>query len=93
MATASGGLLKPRTGRRNRRVENPFSRGVVTNCKDFWCDPAPFFGRRETGHGMLGGVVVDYTKMYENPTRMRLGRDEGGVYSGIVGGSGGEDSV
>ena len=89
LATASGGL-KPRTGRA-QRPSNPFSRGVVTNYKDFWCDPAPLFGKRQTGLGMLGGEVVDYTKMYESPPRMRTTRDSrGGVYSSV---GVGDDSV
>jgi len=39
----------------------------VQNCKDFWCDPAPVFGRRETGAAVLGGEPVNYTEMYESP--------------------------
>lgn len=59
-------------GRRNRRrtPENPFSRGVMGNCKDFWCDPAPIFGNRQNGQAMLGGEVINYTKMYDSPPRM-----------------------
>ncbi len=63
-----------------RQPKNPFSRGVITNCKDFWCDSAPIFGRRENGAAKLGGGVVNYTRMYETPPRMRIrrGRGEGG---------------
>ncbi|KAL8873576.1 MAG: hypothetical protein Q9174_000968 [Haloplaca sp. 1 TL-2023] len=64
-----------------RRRGNPFSRGVITNCKDFWFDPSPYFGRRENGNAMLEGEMVNYTKMYESPPRMRLQKlrgDEGG---------------
>ncbi|ETI25928.1 hypothetical protein G647_02705 [Cladophialophora carrionii CBS 160.54] len=57
---------------------NPFSRGIVGNCKDFWCDPAPVFGRRRNGEGFLGGEVVDYAHMYEVPLRLRTGRVRGG---------------
>ena len=46
---------------------NPFSRGMIGNCKDFWCDPAPIFGKRHNGDGYLAGEVVDYTKLYEAP--------------------------
>ena len=46
---------------------NPFSRGLIGNCKDFWCDPAPIFGKRHNGDGYLGGEVVDYTKLYDAP--------------------------
>jgi hypothetical protein len=79
VATASSGL--------EVRRGNPFSRGVVTNCKDFWCDPAPYFGQREVGAAMLGGDVVNYTRMYETPSRMKLRsrRDDGGVYHSVEG--------
>lgn len=51
-------------------------KGIVTNCKDFWCDPAPVFGRRENGAAMLGGNLVNYTMMYETPTmKANLSRD------------------
>ena len=50
---------------------NPFSRGLVTNCKDFWCDSEPYFGRRKPGTAMLDGKVIDYTTMYDIPPRTR----------------------
>ncbi len=59
-----------------RRRGNPYSRGVVTNCRDFWCDStAPYFGTRKAGagtavgEGMLGGQVVDYARLYDVPIR------------------------
>ncbi|KAF2475727.1 uncharacterized protein BDR25DRAFT_322214 [Lindgomyces ingoldianus] len=30
-----------------RNRGNPFSRGIITNCKDFWCDGAPVFQKKE----------------------------------------------
>jgi palmitoyltransferase len=60
------------TGSSNRRKKNPYGRGCVTNCRDFWCDPAPVFGQRENGTAVLGGGKVDYTAMYESPTLMRI---------------------
>lgn len=64
---------------KKKQKKNPFSRGIVANCKDFWCDPAPVFGQRENGMATLGGEKVDYTAMYESPTLMQLtarrGRD------------------
>ena len=70
-----------------RRRGNPFSRGVITNCKDFWCDPAPYFGRRETGAAMLDGAVINYARMYETPSRMQFRRPrdagEGGAYHNV----------
>lgn len=80
-------------GNRNRsqrnRAGNPFSRGCVTNCKDFLCDPAPVFGKRESGTAMLGGQVVNYMQMYETPPRMmarptRGARDAAGAYEGVA---------
>lgn len=50
--------------------KNPFSRGCIGNCRDFWCDPAPIFGKRDNGAAMLGGHIVNYTSMYEPPPRM-----------------------
>lgn len=83
VATATGGL----EGANRRRRGNPFSRGIITNCKDFWCDPAPYFGKRETGTALLGGETVNYTRMYETPPRMtfRRSRQEGddGLYHSV----------
>jgi palmitoyltransferase len=80
VATASGGV-------RSRKRGNPWSRGVITNCKDFWCDPAPYFGRRETGAALLGGEVINYTRIYETPPKMKAQKprenDSGGSYHRI----------
>lgn len=79
MATAT----EASTGKLQQRT-NPFSRGVIINCKDFWCDPAPVFGKRGNGEGYLGGEVVDYAHMYDMPVNLRS-RDRGGmVYQGIA---------
>ena len=81
VATASGGIRSQRRG-------NPFSRGVMTNCKDFWCDPAPYFGKRENGAAMLGGDIINYSRIYETPPRMKARRSrqdtEGGMYHSVV---------
>ena len=67
VATARSGF------RPNRwRQGNPFSRGVVRNCADFWFDTAPLFGRRVTGTGMLDGVEVDYSSMYDLPRPLNV---------------------
>ena len=86
MATAQDGLTDPNY-RRDRG--NPFSRGILVNCRDFWCDPAPIVGRRLNGDGYLGGEVVNYARMYETPLRMRSSGytsvpDEGGDGAGEV---------
>lgn len=75
------------TRNRSRRPRNPFSAGCVQNCKDFWCDPSPVFGRRENGEAALGGAVVNYTMMYENPRimNMRAGAgDTAGMYQSVA---------
>ena len=72
VATAQSGI----EGGAARRPRNPYSRGVITNCKDFWCDPAPVFGRRPVGDALLDGDVVNYTRMYEVPPRMKARRGE-----------------
>ncbi|KAI4234802.1 MAG: hypothetical protein LQ349_003564 [Xanthoria aureola] len=86
IATATG-----RSGRRKRG--NPFSRGIITNCKDFWFDPAPYFGRRETGSALLDGEVIDYTRMYETPTKMRTRRTRRDQEDRIYQSVGTEDAV
>ncbi|KAI9733728.1 MAG: palmitoyltransferase akr1 [Claussenomyces sp. TS43310] len=67
---------------------NPFSRGCVRNCRDFWCDPAPIFGNRDNGTALLGGEVINYTSMYDTPLRMntrsRRADDDGGAYESVV---------
>lgn len=70
-ATAQEGLAT------DRRPRNPFSRGIVTNCRDFWCDPAPYFGQRDSGSAMLAGEAVNYNRMYEVPLMMRTGSRAG----------------
>lgn len=72
---------------RTRRQKNPFSRGIITNCRDFWLDPAPIFKRRESGSGMLDGEAVNYYRMYEPPLRMHTGGPggSGGAYSSVAG--------
>lgn len=60
------------TGKGRRKKKNPYSRGCVVNCKDFFCDPAPVFGQRDNGTAVLGGGRVDYSAMYESPAMMRL---------------------
>ena len=83
--TALHGYEGNKNGPRQRR--NPFSNGFLGNCKDFWCDPAPIFGKRENGAAMLGGQVVDYTAMYETPrlmTTRRRGGGDTGTYESIA---------
>jgi palmitoyltransferase len=80
--TAKDGL---RDGPQAARPRNPFSRGVMTNCRDFWCDPAPLFGKRQSGSAMLGGEMVNYHDMYEPPTRMHTGsRSDGMTYRSVA---------
>lgn len=73
---------------RQKKPRNPFSRGCVRNCKDFWCDPAPIFGNRDNGTALLDGVSINYTDMYETPMRMtatpsRRAGDSGGAYASV----------
>lgn len=78
-------------GKLQTRNSNPFSRGIVGNCRDFWCDPAPLFGKRNNGEGFLGGEVVDYAHLYEVPLRLR--RDAGGMAYASVAGEDHDDDV
>lgn len=70
VATAMYGSRAEEMQSRNR--QNPFQRGCVTNCRDFFFDPAPVFGQRNTGKAMLGGEMVDYTQMFEPPPRTSM---------------------
>jgi len=69
-----------------RRRGNPFSRGIFTNCKDFWCDPAPVFKENviNDGEALLGGAQVDYYRMYETPPRLHAGRSDTMRYQRIA---------
>ena len=89
VATATGSL----EGGRSRRRGNPFSRGVIVNCKDFWCDPSPYFGKRENGAAMLSGEVVNYTRMYETPSRMKFRRPQQDVDGGMYHSVGDDEAV
>ncbi|ETS80440.1 Palmitoyltransferase AKR1 [Pestalotiopsis fici W106-1] len=74
------------TGKKQRKKKNPYSRGYVQNCKDFWCDSAPVFGRREPGDAMLGGQKVNWTETYESPVAMEMGGRRGrGGYETVAG--------
>lgn len=86
VATATG------AGQPQRR-RNPYSRGILTNCNDFWCDPAPIFRRRENGAAMLDGDVINYTRIYETPPRMKLRRPQRDADGGMYHSVGSEDAV
>ena len=90
MATASDGLAD-----RRRTRKNVFSRGVITNCKDFFCEPEPYFGRKSSGAGMLDGEIINYTKLYDAPFRTRTRGGGDMVYRSVEGDAGavGEDAV
>ncbi|KAF2637453.1 palmitoyltransferas-like protein akr1 [Massarina eburnea CBS 473.64] len=78
-------LQGSQAGRQRRRVGNPWSKGLVTNCKDFWCDGAPVLKGRESGFARLAGERVDYTRIYEVP-KMRYSRSsgaDGGRYESV----------
>lgn len=76
------------TGKSKKQRKNPYSRGCLTNCKDFWCDPAPIFGHRETGSAVLGGHTINYMEMYESPALMELTRSrkagQRGTYEAVA---------
>jgi len=65
-----------------RNLGNPFSRGVITNCKDFFCDGEPMFKQKESGFARLGGERIDYTRLYEVP-KMKMRRQGGARYEEI----------
>lgn len=57
---------KDAADRRPRKRPNPFYRGIVRNCEDFWLD-GPFFGNKTSGSALVGGESVDYINMYDVP--------------------------
>ena len=67
---------------RARRRQNPFTRGMLRNCQDFWCDGGGVRGlfddQKESGTGFLGGEVVDYKSMYKVPTGVGMRYRSGG---------------
>ncbi|KAL1887652.1 palmitoyltransferase akr1 [Ceratocystis pirilliformis] len=78
--TVSGRTVGSSIAAAKKKKKNPYSHGCIANCSDFWCDPAPVFGRRETGMAVVKGEKVSYTDMYEAPTliEMTRGRRRGG---------------
>jgi hypothetical protein len=74
----------PQESRGARERSNPFSRGWIQNCKDFWCDSQPVFGSRTHGEAMLGGERVDYTGLYEIPIGLGTRRRGGMEYSAVA---------
>lgn len=84
IATAIHGSKADEVLRQQRA--NPFNRGCFTNLSDFFCDTAPHFRRRHNGDATLGGEKVDYTTMYDTPSRMSTrmaanGEDQGNYQS------------
>lgn len=71
-------------GSRSQRNRNPFSRGCLGNCKDFWCDPAPVFGNRENGAAILGGIPINYTTIYESPRISRTRQVDRSAYQSVA---------
>lgn len=67
MTIAFQGYKGAKEPRAPRAPKNPFTRGVLRNCQDFWMD-GPVFGRRtESNRALLGGEAVDYASMYDIP--------------------------
>ena len=71
-----------------RRRENPFTRGMVRNCGDFWCDAGGFSGLfklKDSGMSLLGGEEVDYRRMYTLPAGGSGMRYRRGGYESVAG--------
>lgn len=75
---------------------NPYNRGCVGNCVDFWADDRGggscvkgLVAREGQGRGVLGGQVVDYRRLYSVPASMRYrgaGEEGIGLASAVDGG-------
>ncbi|KAF3906358.1 Ankyrin-2 [Dactylellina cionopaga] len=88
LATAKDGVADNK--HRSRRRQNPWNRGIIRNCDDFWCSGVgELFKGPQGGEAMLGGQRVDYFTMYETPARLRRGGAAGGAYQSV----GGDDQV
>ncbi|KAF3111017.1 palmitoyltransferase akr1 [Orbilia oligospora] len=85
LATAKDGVADNKN--RSRRRQNPWNRGIITNCNDFWCSGVgELFQGAPSGEAVLGGQRVDYYTMYETPARLRRdGGGAGGAYQSVAG--------
>ncbi|KAK5138216.1 hypothetical protein LTR08_004912 [Meristemomyces frigidus] len=84
------GSQQSKAEKHRRKRENPFTRGVVRNCQDFWMD-GPMFRRKEEGcTALLGGEIVDYASMYDVPRRD--GMQYRGGYESVAAGEEGDSS-
>ncbi|KAF3938206.1 Ankyrin-2 [Dactylella cylindrospora] len=85
LATAKDGVADNK--HRSRRRQNPWNRGFIGNCTDFWCTGiGELFKGSPGGEAMLGGQRVDYYTMYETPARLRSGGGGGsGAYQSVAG--------
>ncbi|KAI5781242.1 hypothetical protein EDC01DRAFT_710110 [Geopyxis carbonaria] len=73
-----------------RERGNPFSVGVLGNCRDFWGGPTKAWRPPMEGgmgaEGLMAGRVVDWARIYETPRPMRAGgRGAAGRYEQVEG--------
>ena len=75
-------------GGAGRRERNPYSVGLIGNCKDFWGGSSPPWKPPMEGRlaveGLLGGGLVDWAGIYETPRLMRMGRSSGGGHRAAI---------
>lgn len=83
MTIAFQGYKGSQEPRAPRPPKNPFTRGVLRNCQDFWME-GPVFGKKvDSNKALLGGEVVDYACMYDIPKGGM--RYRGGGYEAVPG--------
>ena len=74
------GSQQSKVERQRSSKQNPYSRGIVRNCTDFWTD-GPLLKRKDKAcEGRLGGEAVDYGMMYDVP---RAGMSYRGGYESV----------
>jgi palmitoyltransferase len=79
-------FLKTTQSDSSQESRNPFSRGWITNFKDFFCDSSSVFKPRPSGEALLGGAKVDYTLLYDVPLGSGgVRRREGMEYAAVSG--------
>lgn len=82
------GSKASRAEKQRMKRANPYSRGLVRNCQDFWMD-GPIFGTKTDGcKALIGGESVDYATLYDVP---RGGMQYRGIYEAVATGEEEED--
>ncbi|WPG99416.1 Hypothetical protein R9X50_00223000 [Acrodontium crateriforme] len=50
-----------------QKRSNPFSRGIIRNCQDFWMDGPIFAQKKDSCAALSGGEKISYANLYDVP--------------------------